>query len=63
MYLSEEKRAEIRKCFENTCSNSELNSGKNKENHLKGFHDTEDVRKVSQILFDARDGKEVFTPF
>lgn len=59
MYLSEEKRAEIRKCFKNECSNS----GKNKENHLKGSHDTEDIRKVSQILFDARDGKEVFTPF
>lgn len=59
MYLSEEKRAEIRKCFENTCSNSR----KYKENHLKGFHDTEDGRKVFQILFEARDGKKLFTPF
>jgi len=63
MYLSEEKRAEIRKCFENQQSNSRLHSGEKKENHVKGFHDTEDVRKVSQILFDARDGREVFTPF
>ncbi|MFH2058337.1 MAG: hypothetical protein ABIJ59_05500 [Pseudomonadota bacterium] len=63
MCLSEEKRAEIRKCFENQRSNQGINSGKNKENHLKGFHDTAGGRKVSQILFDARDGKEAFTPF
>ena len=63
MYLSEEKRAEIRKCFENSRSNSGLNPGRHNGDHIKGFHDTEDVRKVSQILFDARDGKEVFTPF
>jgi hypothetical protein len=63
MYLSEEKRAEIRKCIENQQSNSELNPGKNKENQIKEFHDTAGDRKVSQILFDARDGREVFTPF
>jgi hypothetical protein len=63
MYLSEEKRAEIRKCIEHQKSNSELNPGKNKENHIKGFHSTVGGRKVSQILFDARDGREVFTPF
>ncbi len=63
MYLSEEKRAQIRKCFEKKQSNTKINSGKNRTNHIKGFHDTEDVRKVSQILFDARDGREVFTPF
>ncbi len=63
MYLSEEKRAEIRKCIENHRSNSEVNSGGNNMNHFKGFNDTERGRKVSQILFDARDGKEVFTPF
>ncbi|MFH2060479.1 MAG: hypothetical protein ABIJ59_16470 [Pseudomonadota bacterium] len=63
MYLSEEKRAEIRKCFENQRPYSKVNSGKNKENHTQGFHDTAGGRKVSQILFDARDGKEVFTPF
>lgn len=63
MYLSEEKRSEIRKCFENSRSNSGLNPGKKTKNHIKGFHDTEDLRKVSQILFDARDGKQLFTPF
>mgnify|MGYP000698817503 FL=1 len=63
MYLSEEKRAEIRKCIEKQRSNSGVNPGQNKENHDKGFHDTEEGRKISQILFDARDGKEVFTPF
>ena len=59
MYLSEEKRAEIRKCIEN----QQTSPVKDKVNHIKGFHDTEDDRKVSQILFEARDGKEVFTPF
>jgi len=59
MYLSEEKRAEIRKCFES----NRIPPIKDKTNNIKGFHETEDVRKVSQILFDARDGKEVFTPF
>ncbi|MCD4676037.1 MAG: hypothetical protein K8S18_08590 [Desulfobacula sp.] len=63
MYLSEEKRAEIRKCIENQRSISVFNPGQNNGNHLKRFHDTEGGRKVSQILFDARDGKEVFTPF
>jgi len=63
MYLSEEKRAEIRKCIENHRSNSGTNSESNKANHFKGFHDTKGGRKISQILFDARGGKEVFTPF
>lgn len=67
MYLSEEKRAEIRECIGKNKSNSgldpELNSGQNKIDHTQGFHDTARGRKVSQILFDARDGKEVFTPF
>lgn len=63
MYLSEEKRAEIRKCIENQRSNPGINSGKNTESHIRDFHDTPEGRKVSQILFDARDGKEVFTPF
>ena len=63
MYLSEEKRAQIRKCIENQISDSGLNSGQNIENHNKGFLDTARGRKVSQILFDARDGREVFTPF
>jgi hypothetical protein len=67
MYLSEEKRAEIRECIGKNQSNprltSERNSGINRINHTRGFHDTAGGRKVSQILFDARDGKEVFTPF
>jgi hypothetical protein len=63
MYLSEEKRAAIRACIENQNSNSEINSKENKAIVIKGTHKTEDVSKVSQILFDARDGKEVFTPF
>ncbi|MBU1344255.1 MAG: hypothetical protein KKE44_17935 [Proteobacteria bacterium] len=63
MYLSEEKRAEIRQCIENQRSNSVVNSSGNNGDFIKGFHDTDDVRKVSQILFDARDGKEIFTPF
>jgi len=63
MHLSEEKRAQIRECIEKRHSNQEINLGKNKGNHTQGFHDTAGGRKVSQILFDARDGKEVFTPF
>jgi hypothetical protein len=67
MYLSEEKRAEIRECIGKNQSNPRLNSernpGKNKIDHTQGFHYTAGGRKVSQILFDARDGKEVFTPF
>ncbi len=63
MYLSEEKRAQIRKCFEKQQSNAKINSGKNLTNYIKGFHDTEGGRKVSQILFNARDGREVFTLF
>jgi hypothetical protein len=63
MYLSEGKRAAIRKCTENQQANSELNPEKNNGNHVKGFHYTSGGRKVSQILFDARDGREVFTPF
>jgi len=59
MYLSEEKRAAIRKCI----GNQQNSPVKEETNHIKGFHDTEDVRKVSQILFGARNGKEVFTPF
>ena len=62
MYLSEEKRAEIRECIEKQKSNIGHTTGKNKISNIKWFHDTEGGRKVSQILFDARDGKEVFTP-
>jgi len=61
MYLSEEKRAEIRECIGENQSNpgfgSERNSEENKIDHIQEFHDTAGGRKVSQILFDARDGK------
>jgi len=67
LYLSEEKRAEIRECIGKNQSNpgltSECSPGENKIDQTQGFHDTAGGRKVSQILFDARDGKEVFTPF
>ncbi|MCD4720815.1 MAG: hypothetical protein K8S13_13300 [Desulfobacula sp.] len=63
MYLSEEKRAAIRECIENQQSSSEIIPGQNNGNHTKRFNDTAGGRKVSQILFGARDGREVFTPF
>jgi len=67
MYLSEEKRAKIRECIGKNHSNprldSECSSGINKINLTRRFHDTAEGRKVSHILFGARDGKEVFTPF
>ncbi len=63
MYLSEEICSEIRKCLESNRSTAGINPGKNTKNHIKKFHDTEIAWKVSQILFDVRDGKEVFTPF
>lgn len=59
MYLSEEKRAEIRECIHH----QQAVSGKEKAKGIHPVHGTEDARKVSQILFEARDGKEVFTPF
>jgi len=63
MYLSEEKCAEIRKCFENNQSISGINPGNKTENHIKKSQDTEAAWKVFQVLFYARNGKEVFTPF
>ena len=63
MYLSKEKRAQIRKCFEKQQSNAKIISGKDKSLNIQRVHDTEGSSKVSQILFDARDGREVFTPF
>lgn len=59
MYLSEDKKAALRKCFENQRSAEK----EGRQRGAGGLHETEDARKVSQILFDARDGKEVFTPF
>ncbi len=55
MYLSDEKRAQIRKCL----SESKSKPGAKKTPFIK----TVPKSKISQILFDARDGKELFTPF
>ena len=63
MYLSEEKRAQIRKCFEKQQSNTKINSGTDKSLNIQRAQNIEEISKVSQILFDARDGREVFTPF
>ncbi len=62
MYLSEGKRAEIRECIKNQRLNPK-DDNNYKINHIQEFHNTAGGKKVSQILFDARDGKEVFTPF
>jgi hypothetical protein len=63
MYLSEEKRAQIRKCFEKQQSITKINSTTDKNLNIQSVHNIEGSGKVSQILFDARDGREVFTPF
>ncbi|MBU1344752.1 MAG: hypothetical protein KKE44_13080 [Proteobacteria bacterium] len=63
MYLPEEKRDEIRNCIKNRQSGSGVVFGQDKKSAVLGLHATEDSRKISQILFDARDGKELFTPF
>ncbi len=62
MYLSEEKRAQIRECIGNPKVKSEIHSRERKNADIKRFKNTAG-NKVSQILFDARDGKEVFTSF
>jgi len=59
MYLSEKKRAATRKCIENQPANFR----KNKKSHIRIFYDSENSRKVSRILFDKWDGKEIFIPF
>jgi len=63
MYLSEEERAQIRTCIEKQRSNGKINSGKDKSLNNQKIYNIEGSSKVSQILFDARDGREVFTPF
>ncbi|MDA3918049.1 MAG: hypothetical protein PF690_13900 [Deltaproteobacteria bacterium] len=63
MYLSEEKRAQIRKCFEKQQSNAKINSEDDQSLKIQRVHNIEGSSKVSQILFNARDEKEVFTPF
>ena len=60
MYLSEEQRTAIRNCLQKQETKScNDNSDKNK----RKFSNTSEMRKISQLLFDARDGREVFTPF
>ncbi len=63
MYLSEKKRTQIRECIGNSKDNSGIHSREDKAATIKRFRNIEGSSKVSQILFDARDGKEVFTPF
>lgn len=63
MYLSEEKRAEIRACIGSHIVYSKSHFRKKKQEYQNGLQYTPDLKKISQILFDARDGKEVFTPF
>ncbi len=38
MYLSEKKRAEIRKCIEKYRNNQGINPGQNNGNHIKGLN-------------------------
>lgn len=59
MYLSEEKRAEIRTCL----GKQKFEPGAKKSSAIKGVPNSENRKKISQILFDARNGKELFTPF
>jgi hypothetical protein len=60
MYLSEEQRAAIRNCLQKQKTKScNDNTDKNK----RRCSNTSEMRKISQLLFDARDGREVFTPF
>ena len=63
MYLSEEKRAQIRECFEKQRFNAKINSGEDKTLNNQKVYNIDGISKVSQILFDARDEREVFTTF
>lgn len=58
MYLSEKKRAEIRKCI----GKQKLEPGAKESSSTQAIPNSEDRNQISQILFDARDGKELFTP-
>lgn len=59
MYLSEEKRAEIRKCL----GKQKFEPGAKESSSTRSVPNSENRNKISQILFDARDGKELFSPF
>ena len=60
MYLSEEQRAAIRKCLKKQETKS---YNDNSEKNKRRSSNTLEMRRISQLLFDARDGREVFTPF
>lgn len=60
MYLSEEQRAAIRNCLKNQETKS---CNDNSEKNKRRCSHTSEMRRISQLLFDARDGREVFTPF
>jgi hypothetical protein len=59
MYLSEEQRKVIITCINNRWQNSD----QPKEKEINYPHDTKEGKKIPQLLFEDRDGKEVFTPF
>lgn len=63
MYLTEEKRAQIRTCIENRRSSTQHHPADKPKSDRHFTPDNEDSRKVSQILFEARSGNEIFTPF
>jgi len=60
MYLSEEQRAVIRACLKKQETKSHNDNSKEDKRHCC---DTLEMRMISQLLFDARDGREVFSPF
>jgi hypothetical protein len=62
MYLPEEKRALIRSCIETT-SQTKCVSQKTGSDSKRPKKNCASYRKVAQILFEARSGNEVFTPF
>jgi len=63
MYLSEEKRAEIRKCFKKHQYNIGLDPGENKISNIKGFHDTEGVGKFPRFYLMPGMGKKCLHRF
>lgn len=63
MYLSEEKRAQIRTCIENRGSGTENHSRTLSSCKEDSSRNKESLRKVSQILFQARSGNEIYIPF
>lgn len=60
MYLSEARRRQLRQCIAVSQLNSE---GKPLKQKPEQTPERNNAGKACQILFDARDGREVFTPF